>query len=244
MFTDLHIGLFNLFTKKKCKASRIVWGLNCYCFIRQYVWNLNTFVTFCDKWLYILENIQGVVLRHKMFLINNQFSPNTELVLSQGHQNAHTKINNSIIYLPSKCHKETWKLRAATLLAWMVIGLILAGTGAVPQFPLGLTYLEDRLRGFGTPFYVGKNLKGRWHNAGIQNIGRHHEFALKWCFQRSLWYSILILLNIIELDISPGIYQTHLKTDWQTLSASAQTLSNVEKESPSDVTLWCSWITL
>ncbi len=43
--------------------------------------------------------------------------------------------------------------------AWMVIGLMLAGTGAVPQFPLGLTYLEDRLRGFGTPFYVGKNVK-------------------------------------------------------------------------------------
>ncbi|XP_038051915.1 solute carrier organic anion transporter family member 5A1-like [Patiria miniata] len=38
--------------------------------------------------------------------------------------------------------------------AWIVLGLVLAGIGAVPQFPLGITYLEDRLRGFGTPFYV------------------------------------------------------------------------------------------
>ncbi|XP_022088819.1 solute carrier organic anion transporter family member 1B2-like isoform X2 [Acanthaster planci] len=38
--------------------------------------------------------------------------------------------------------------------AWIVMGMVLAGIGAVPQFPFGITYLEDKLRGFGTPFYV------------------------------------------------------------------------------------------
>ncbi|XP_071804415.1 solute carrier organic anion transporter family member 5A1-like [Asterias amurensis] len=63
-------------------------------------------------------------------------------------------------------------------IAWMVIGLMLAGTGAVPQFPLGLTYLEDRLKGFGTPFYVAillcSYLLGIWFGDLISFFMWHH----------------------------------------------------------------------